>query len=166
MRAIIKGKWFVFIGWIIIAAVLMMTAPNMGELVREKGQLSVPDGYSSSLAAKWIKEANEQENKEHERSAVLVFYQKDGLTAQDKREIEQAVQALEKKKSELHITEIVSPLSNKELEKARVQRRDDDAHFDQHRPGRTGGETVNGRALSGCGRRQGRALFHRWVDDR
>ncbi|WP_445612842.1 MMPL family transporter [Geobacillus sp. YF-1] len=122
MRAIIKGKWFVFIGWIIIAAVLMMTAPNMGELVREKGQLSVPDGYSSSLAAKWIKEANEQENKEHERSAVLVFYQKDGLTAQDKREIEQAVQALEKKKSELHITEIVSPLANKELEKKLVSK--------------------------------------------
>ncbi|AMX82675.1 hypothetical protein GS3922_02715 [Geobacillus subterraneus] len=117
MRAIIKGKWFVFIGWIIIAAVLMMTAPNMGALVREKGQLSVPDGYSSSMAAQLMKEANEQKNKENERSAVLVFYQKDGLTAEDKQEIERAVNALEKKKSDLHITNIVSPFANPELEK-------------------------------------------------
>ncbi len=84
--------------WIIMAAVLMMTAPNMGELVREKGQLSVPDGYSSSLAAKLIKEANGQENKQNERSAVLVFLPKGGLTADDKKEIERAVNALEKKK--------------------------------------------------------------------
>ncbi|AMQ21401.1 MMPL family transporter [Geobacillus sp. JS12] len=122
MRAIIKGKWLVLAAWIAIAAVLMATAPNMGELVREKGQLSVPDGYSSSLAAKLIKEANSQENKQNERSAVLVFYQKGGLTADDKKEIERAVNALEKKKEELHVTNIVSPFANRELEKELISK--------------------------------------------
>ena len=37
MRAIIKGKWFILIGWIFIVTILMMVAPNMADLVREKG---------------------------------------------------------------------------------------------------------------------------------
>ncbi|NNU85932.1 MMPL family transporter [Geobacillus sp. MR] len=122
MRAIIRGRWLVLLTWIAVAAVLVMTAPNMGELVREKGQLSVPDGYSSSVAAELIKEANKQENKENELSTVLVFYQKDGLTAEDKKEIERAVNALEKKKSDLHITNIISPFANPELEKELISK--------------------------------------------
>ena len=50
MRAIIKGKWFVLLAWIAVIAVLFMSAPNMEQLVREKGQISVPEGYSSTLA--------------------------------------------------------------------------------------------------------------------
>ena len=36
----------------------VLFAPSMSDLVREKGQLSVPDGYTSSRAAEILKEAS------------------------------------------------------------------------------------------------------------
>ncbi len=99
MKAIIRGKWAVLLLWMLAAVVLMMTAPNMGELVREKGQITVPDGYSSSLASELLKEVQKQEKKEGEMSAVLVFHRKDRLQEKDWKEIEKAVEQLQAKKN-------------------------------------------------------------------
>lgn len=115
MRGIIKGKWFVLLVWVIAAAVLMVTAPNMADLVREKGQLSVPKGYSSSLAMEILKEVQQRENKGSELSTALVFYRKGGLTDNDWKEAERAVEQLEAQKEELGITEVISPFKEKEL---------------------------------------------------
>lgn len=41
MRAILKARWWLMGLWVVVAAVLMFTAPNMSELIREKGQFSV-----------------------------------------------------------------------------------------------------------------------------
>ena len=36
MRAIIKGRWLITILWIVLAAVLLITAPNMAQLTKER----------------------------------------------------------------------------------------------------------------------------------
>lgn len=38
MRAIIKGRWLITILWIVFAAVLLITAPNMAQLTKKKGK--------------------------------------------------------------------------------------------------------------------------------
>lgn len=38
MRAIIKGRWLITILWVVLAAVLLITAPNMAQLTKEKGR--------------------------------------------------------------------------------------------------------------------------------
>ncbi|MQR95002.1 MMPL family transporter [Fictibacillus phosphorivorans] len=122
MRFILKQKWLVLIAWIAVVAVLMFSAPNMAELVREKGQVDVPEGYSSSLASDIMSEVQEQEGGGDESSVALVFTDEKGLSAADKKEIERAIRQLEKNKEELGITEILTHFNEKSLEKQLVSK--------------------------------------------
>ncbi|MET3727220.1 RND superfamily putative drug exporter [Fictibacillus halophilus] len=122
MRFILKQKWLVLIAWIAIVAVLMISAPNMAELVREKGQVDVPDGYSSSLASDIMSEVQKQEGGGDESSVALVFTDEKGLSAADKKEVEHAIRQLEKNKEELGITEILTHFNEKSLEKQLVSK--------------------------------------------
>ncbi|MBH0174042.1 MMPL family transporter [Fictibacillus sp. 23RED33] len=122
MRFILKQKWLVLVAWIAVVAVLMLSAPNMAELVREKGQVDVPDGYSSSLASDIMSEVQEQEGGGDESTVALVFTDEKGLSAADKKEVERAIRQLEKSKEELGITEILTHFNEKSLEKQLVSK--------------------------------------------
>lgn len=56
MKTILKARWAVISVWLAVAVVLFLTAPAMSDLVREKGQIAVPDGYTSSRAAEIMRE--------------------------------------------------------------------------------------------------------------
>ncbi|WP_339173107.1 efflux RND transporter permease subunit [Anoxybacillus sp. FSL W8-1294] len=122
MKAIVRGRWVVLLAWVVATVVLVMTAPNMAQLVREKGQITVPDGYSSSLASELLKEVQKQENKEGEMSAVLVFHRKERLQEKDWKEIEKAVEQLQAKKESLGLIQIVSPLDDGQLKEKLVSK--------------------------------------------
>ncbi|MGG0716968.1 MMPL family transporter [Robertmurraya massiliosenegalensis] len=108
MNFIIKNKWLVLIVWIIVAVGLFFAAPNMSDLVREKGQLKVPDEYSSAQAGKIMQEVQDQEGGEKETTVALVFHNEDQLTNEDIKEAERAIRILENKKEELSITNILT----------------------------------------------------------
>lgn len=122
MRFILNQKWLVLVAWIAVVAVLMLSAPNMAELVREKGQVDVPDGYSSSLASDIMSEVQEQEGGGDESSVALVFTDEKGLSAADEKEVERAIRLLEKNKEELGITKILTHFNEKSLEKQLVSK--------------------------------------------
>ncbi|MCQ4087133.1 MMPL family transporter [Saccharibacillus sp. JS10] len=116
MRTILKARWFILVIWLVAAVGLFMTAPSMSDLVREKGGISVPEGYSSTEASAILKELAEQEGGAEGTTIALVFHNPDGLTAKEKEQAKQAVQAIEKDKTNLHITSILSPFDQSELE--------------------------------------------------
>ncbi|KZZ82786.1 MMPL family transporter [Bacillus sp. SJS] len=116
MRGIIKLRWILLVFWVAAAAVLMMTAPNMGDLVAEKGQISVPDGYSSSVAGDLL----EDQSKGDGAALALVFHDDKKLSSSAISEIQKAVEDLEKNRKELNIQAITSHFNNKELEKQMV----------------------------------------------
>ncbi|WP_160719139.1 MMPL family transporter [Bacillus sp. USDA818B3_A] len=115
MRTIIKGKWFILAAWVAVIAALFIAAPNMESLVREKGQISVPEGYSSTLAAKILEDVQSSENKGTDLQTALVFHSNKKLTEEDLKNAEKAVQILEEQKNKLGITEIVSHFNQEEL---------------------------------------------------
>lgn len=119
MSTIIKGKWFVIIGWIAVVIGLFLIAPNMGELVSEKGQISVPEGYSSSLAEEILNEVQEQESVGDEITAALVFHNEKKLTNDEMKEAEKAIRLLEENK-ELDVTNILTHFNEKALEEQLV----------------------------------------------
>lgn len=122
MNAIIKGKWFILVAWIAVIATLFMVAPNMEGLVREKGQISVPEGYSSTIAEKILKDVQSSENKGRDLQTALVFHSDKKLTKKDFSDAEKAVNILEKNKEELGITEIVSHFKQEQLKDQLVSR--------------------------------------------
>lgn len=116
MNAILKGKWFVLGAWIIAIVGLFIIAPNMGDLVEEKGQISIPDEYSSSQAGKILDEIQNQKNVGEQSSVALVFHNDKKLSDNDITEAKKAVEALEANKEELGITDIISSFTNEDLE--------------------------------------------------
>lgn len=115
MRTIIKGKWMILIVWIAVIVGLFMAAPNMENLVREKGQIAVPEGYSSTLAQKILKDVQSSENKGTDLQTALVFHSDKKLSAKDFAAAEKAVKELENNKEELGITDILSHFNQEEL---------------------------------------------------
>ncbi len=115
MRAIIKGKWFILIAWIAVIIGLFMVAPNMENLVREKGQITVPKGYSSTIAEQILHDVQSSENRGEDLQTALVFHRDKKLTKDDFAAAKKAVNELEQHKEELGITEILTHFNQKEL---------------------------------------------------
>ncbi|MDP5274316.1 MMPL family transporter [Chengkuizengella axinellae] len=111
MNLIIKGKWLFFLLWITAIIILLMNAPNMGELVREKGQINVPEGYPSKIAEE-ILNNNEVENS---ISSVLVFHNPNGLDDEEMRQIEEVIDYFEENSSTLGIIDLISHVNDPEL---------------------------------------------------
>ncbi|MFS0822072.1 efflux RND transporter permease subunit [Bacillus sp. 1P02SD] len=120
MNFIIKRKWFVLIAWIVVVAGLFLAAPNMADLVREKGQITVPDEYSSSIAGKILSDAQSQEGGGNETQVALVFHDEKKLTEDEINEAERAIRLLEEKKDEIGITEILTHFNEDSLKEQLV----------------------------------------------
>ncbi|WP_423408138.1 MMPL family transporter [Heyndrickxia sp. MSNUG] len=120
MNFIIKQKWFVIIAWILVAAGLFMAAPNMAELVREKGQITVPDEYSSTLAGKIMDDVRKQEGGGDETKVALVFHNEKKLSDDEIKEAEKAIRKLEENSDEIGITDILTHFNEKSLKEQLV----------------------------------------------
>ncbi|MGM7702113.1 MMPL family transporter [Pseudalkalibacillus sp. Hm43] len=141
MKHIIKARWLIIGVWIASIVALLMTAPNMETLVRDKGQIQVPDGYTSTKADEILDEASGED--ENGSRIALVFHNPEGLTTDDISEAEQALQSLEQDKDQLGITEITTHFETPELKDQLVS--DDGntilAGVDVHFKDRTAAET-------------------------
>ncbi|MFT9599815.1 MMPL family transporter [Mesobacillus sp.] len=115
MNFIIKQKWFVIIIWILVAAGLFMAAPNMADLVREKGQITVPDEYSSTLAGKIMDDVRKQEGGGDDTQVALVFHSEKKLTQEEIKEAEKAIRELEANSEEIGITDILTHFNEESL---------------------------------------------------
>lgn len=115
MNSILKGKWIVLVLWIAAIVGLFLVASNMGDLVREKGQVSVPDTFSSAKATEIMDEIQSQKNQGDQSSVALVFHSSKKLTDEEKEEAENAVKKLAADKEKLGITEILSSFTDDSL---------------------------------------------------
>ncbi|CAM3477062.1 MMPL family transporter [Aeromicrobium ponti] len=120
MHTIIKRKWLVIVAWIAVVAGLFIAAPNMAELVREKGQITVPDEYSSTLAGEIMEEVQKQEGGGDETQVALVFHNDKKLTDAEVKEAEKAIRTLEEKSDEIGITEILTHFNEESLKEQLV----------------------------------------------
>ncbi len=119
MKRILRYRWFVACGWLVLAALLILLAPNLQELVREKGQMTTPAGYPSEIAAQLIEEMN-PDGKEGLSSAILIFHDEAGLSEGDKAQVEEAIERLEREKAELAISDILAFTDDPAIEEQTV----------------------------------------------
>lgn len=120
MRFIIRNKWFVLIAWIAMVAALFFTAPGMADLVREKGQITLPDSYSSKLAGEILADVQSRDGSGDSTTVALVFFnEKEKLSASEIKEAEKAVEILENNK-ELGVIEIISHFKEESLQEKLV----------------------------------------------
>ncbi|MBY9082238.1 MMPL family transporter [Paenibacillus sp. HN-1] len=115
MKSILKARWAVIVIWLAAAVVLVMTAPSFSDLVREKGQISVPDGYSSSRASEILKEAEGSKGGESLKQVALVFNNPKGMGEKETESVKQGVEKLSANKDKLNLDSITDPFSQETL---------------------------------------------------
>ncbi|MBP1996575.1 MMPL family transporter [Paenibacillus eucommiae] len=121
MRTVLKFKWLILAVWIAAAVGMFLSAPNMEELVRDKGQVNVPDGYSSTNAAQMLADMQANQTEGNAGVAtVLVFHNDSGLSSADIQQVQTAITKLEDNKENYGINSVTSHFDNKELEKQMV----------------------------------------------
>ena len=114
VRGIVKYRWLVLAAWIAALAALLLTAPNLTLLVRDKGDIRLPEGYPSVRAHELIDELKESRGEAGGLSAVLVFHRAEGLTDSDMEEVRRGVEAL-RDSTEAGVTSVVSPFDRPEM---------------------------------------------------
>lgn len=122
MKRIIKGRWWVVLAWITLVAGLFYIAPNMADLVREKGELEVPEGYSSKIASHMLTEAQGEVDGKRVTQVALVFHNEHKLTASDIQEVERAIRLLEQKKGSLGIEKLITHFHESQLKEQLVSK--------------------------------------------
>ncbi|MBU5266307.1 MMPL family transporter [Virgibacillus proomii] len=105
MKQIIKLRWYIAALWLIAATALFFLAPSLQELVREKGQITVPEGAPSEKAQELLDAMSPEA--EDATSGVLVFHEEDGLTKDDRKAIEKGISTLKENKEELGVSDIL-----------------------------------------------------------
>ncbi|HDR5276669.1 MMPL family transporter [Bacillus cereus] len=111
-----------FLLWIVITITMVVTMPNMDKLVKEKGEITIPNTEQSSIADKMMKEMDKEGVEKYEIIAVFNSGNKAALTDEQKKEITKTINALQNEKEQLGIKEVVSYLDNKDLEKQLVSK--------------------------------------------
>ncbi|WP_141532289.1 MMPL family transporter [Bacillus cereus] len=111
-----------FLLWIVITITMVVTMPNMDKLVKEKGQITIPNTEQSSIADKMIKEMDKEGAEKYEIIAVFNSGNKAALTTEQKEEITKTINALQNEKEKLGIKEVVSHLDNKDMEKQLISK--------------------------------------------
>lgn len=120
MKAILRFRWLIVALWVVAAVVLIMKSPDMNQLVRDKGQLEIADGYPSSVASDII---NKHSSKEKGTEAfIVVFHDNKKFSDSQLKNIEQTIDRLKKEKSELGIGEITTHFEEKELKSQLVSK--------------------------------------------
>lgn len=122
MRKLKSWRSLSFLLWIVITIAMIVTMPNMDQLVKEKGQITIPNTEQSSIADKMIKEMDKEGAEKYEIITVFNSGSKKALTNEQKEEITKTINALQNEKEQLGIKEVVSHLDNKELEKQLVSK--------------------------------------------
>ena len=90
-----------FLLWIVITIAMIVTMPNMDQLVKEKGQITIPNTEQSSIADKMIKEMDKEGAEKYEIIAVFNSGSKKALTNEQKEEITKTINALQNEKEQL-----------------------------------------------------------------
>lgn len=122
MRKLIRYKWLVLAVWLAAAAGLFVTAPDMAQLVRDKGQITVPQGQPSTIAAELLDkmDAGSESGEGAGLSSVLVFHREQGLTPADLDQVKRAAERLKDSKAAYGITGVTTHFDMQELEKQMV----------------------------------------------
>ncbi|AME09185.1 MULTISPECIES: MMPL family transporter [Gemella] len=115
MRKILKNKYTsILIVWLGILIISLLTMPSISKVVREKGQIKLPENLQSQVANKLSIEYN---NNQNTSQVIAVFNRDGGLTDDNRKNIVEILNRLKDKKDDYSIKGITSAADSKEAEK-------------------------------------------------
>jgi RND superfamily putative drug exporter len=116
MNKLINKSGISFVLWGLILTTILFTMPDMGKLVRDKGQAEIDAKYSYSVAQNILKELNDVDEKDNIMDIIMVYHNKQKLLQEDLNKIKEKAANLENNKDKYGIKKILNAFTNKDIE--------------------------------------------------
>lgn len=116
MNKVMNWRVASFVLWIVVTAIIVTTMPNLDQLVREKGQITIPESAQSNLAEDMLNQMDEDSDESYQIIAVFNSGNDKELTVEQKEEVGKIINKLKNKQSQLGIKDIVTHLDNEQTE--------------------------------------------------
>jgi RND superfamily putative drug exporter len=122
MKRLKSWRSLSFVLWIVITVVALTTIPDMEQLVKEKGQITIPKTEQSNVAKEMINQMDQKDGETYGIIAVFNSGDEEALTTSQKEQIASVINDLKAKKEQLGISQIVSHVDSKVLENQLVSK--------------------------------------------
>lgn len=116
MKKLKNWRSFSFVLWIVITVVMVTTMPNLDTLIKETGQITIPETEQSAIANEMMKQMDQKGGETYGIIAVFNSGSEQALSSKQKKQIINIINTLKDKRQQLGITEIVTHLDGKEIE--------------------------------------------------
>lgn len=120
MSKLKNWRTFSFALWTLVTAVVLMTMPDMDRLIKEKGQIAIPETEQSAIAYEMLQEMDPKGGEAYSIIAVFNSGNEEALSIEQRQQVADVVKELQSKKQQLGITEMVSHLDGEEIEQQLV----------------------------------------------
>jgi RND superfamily putative drug exporter len=107
--------WVIILIWASVSASLYFMMPDVGGLVLEKGQPTIPESYSYRVAQKLAKEYDNYDKDSTMMTVLIVFNDNNALTAKQMGSIKTAVEHLIGDSDKLGIKQVLTHFNNADL---------------------------------------------------
>jgi RND superfamily putative drug exporter len=118
VRKIIKGRWAIFSIWLIATILLTMFQPDINAILRMKGQQALSKESPSAIADSILKKMDAAKG----TSDLIVFYDKNKISAADMEKIGEGVKAVSNSSKKLGISDMIDPFSMPEAKSSLVSK--------------------------------------------
>lgn len=106
--------------WTLVTAIVLITMPDMDRLIKEKGQIAIPETEQSAIAYEMLQEMDPKGGEAYSIIAVFNSGNEEALSTEQRQQVADVIKELQSKKLQLGITEMVSHLDGEEIEKQLV----------------------------------------------
>ncbi|KGR79281.1 membrane protein [Ureibacillus manganicus DSM 26584] len=106
--------------WVIVSVVMIVTMPNLDQLVREKGKTEIPSYMQSQVASKLLAEMEDEGTETYQFIAVFNSGSDKVLDENQLKEVNTAIETLRKDSDTLGVTSIIAHTDSDETAKQLV----------------------------------------------
>ncbi len=115
MNKLINKSWISFILWTFILVAVLFTMPDMGKLVRDKGQAAIDAKYSYSVAQNILKQLNNVNENNSLLDVIIVYHNKEKLTQTELEKIKEKIANFEKSKTQYSVKKILNAFTDNDI---------------------------------------------------
>lgn len=114
MKKVMNWRLASFVIWIAVTVIIVVTMPNLNQLVREKGQTTIPESAQSNLAADMLNQMDEGNGESYQIIVVFNSGNDKALTEEQEGVVGNIIGELKNKRLQLGINDFVTHLDNEQ----------------------------------------------------
>ncbi len=111
MQKMLRNRWILLAVWFVVTVLFIVTQPDIKQILNEKGEVTINNDAPSRIAAQMLNNMDISKGD----TAILVFTDKNKLSNDKMKDIQQGIDKLNQIKGKLQITNIIDPFGTPDV---------------------------------------------------